>query len=242
MPRGFKGVREASAEVEAKRGSGGPGALYFRLKPGDEAIVRFLEQDEDISWCYMHEVPVENRNFGKNVPCLDQEKSGIPCPGCERDLDRRFKGYINLIWENAPIFKRDGENKIVKDRMNDPVVIGTEPQVAVWNSGIRLFEELDEFNTNYRGLMSRRFKVKRKGGGLDTKYAISPVDPDGGAQPMSDAEEKMAAGKYDLNAFIKPGTYDEFLKELGEGDGGGKQNGQGQLQEQGRKNPFMRNK
>jgi hypothetical protein len=242
MPRGFKGVREASAEVEAKRGSGGPGALYFRLKPGEEAIVRFLEQDEDIAWCYMHEVPVEGRNFGKNVVCLDQEKDGTPCPGCERDLDRRFKGYINLIWENAPIFKRDGENKIVKDRMNDPVVIGTEPQVAVWNSGIRLFEELDEINTNYRGLMSRRFKVKRKGSGLDTKYAIAPFDVDSGAEPMSDAEEKLAAGKYDMGTFTKPGTYDEFLKELGEGGGGGGQQNNGGGGDGQRKNPFMRNR
>jgi hypothetical protein len=242
MPRGFKGVREASAEVEAKRGSGGPGALYFRLKAGEEAVVRFLEQDDDIMWCYMHEVPVEGRQYGKNVPCLDQEKDGTPCPGCERDLDRRFKGYINLIWEDAPIFKRDGENKIVKDRMNDPVVVGTEPQVAVWNSGIRLFEELDEINTTYRGLSSRRFKVKRKGSGLDTKYAINPFDPDGGAQPMSDAEEKLAAQKYDLGNFTKPSTYDEFLKELGEGGGGGGQQQQQNGGDGGRKNPFMRNR
>ena len=61
-----------------------------------------MEQDEDISWCMMHEIPVENRKFGKNVPCLDQEKDGTPCPGCERDMDRRFKGFINLIWYDAP--------------------------------------------------------------------------------------------------------------------------------------------
>lgn len=243
MPRGFEGVRKASEEVEARRGSGGPGALYFRLKGGEEAKVRFLEQDEDISWCMMHEVPVENRSWGKNVPCLDQEKDGTPCPGCERDMDRRFKGFINLIWFNAPVFKRDNENKIVKDRLGDPVVTGTKPQVAVWNSGIRLFEELDEVNTNYRGLMSRPFRVKRKGEGLDTKYAIAPWDVDEGAQPMSDEETKLAEGKYDLNQFTAPGTYDEFLKELGEGGGGrggGQQNNGGG--EQQRKNPFMRNK
>ena len=242
MPRGFEGVRKASEEVEAKRGSGGPGALYFRLKGGEEAKVRFLEQDDDIMWCMMHEVPVENRNWGKNVPCLDQEKDGTPCPGCERDMDRRFKGFINLIWFNAPIFKRDGENKIVKDRLNDPVVTGTKPQVAVWNSGIRLFEELDEVNTNYRGLMSRPFKVKRKGEGLDTKYAIAPWDVDEGAEPMSDEETKMAEGKYDLNQFTAPGTYDEFLKELGEGGRGGGQQQNGGGGQQQRTNPFMRNK
>jgi hypothetical protein len=242
VPRGFSGVRQASAEVESRRGSGGPGALYFRLKAGEEVIVRFLEQDDDIFWCMMHEVPVEGRSFGKNVPCLDQEKDGTPCPGCERDLDRRFKGFINLIWFDAPVFKRDESGKMVKDRLNDPVITGTAPQVAVWNSGIRLFEELDEINANYKGLTSRRFKVKRKGEGLNTKYSITPEDIDAGPQPMTDEEQKLAANKFDLNTFTKPGSYQDFLKELGEGGGSGGSGHGGGGGEQPRTNPFMRNK
>ena len=234
MPRGFPGVREASTQVSG----GGPGALYFRLNDGDSVTVRFLEQDDDIAWCYMHEVEVEGRNWGRNVPCLDQEKSGIPCPGCERNLDRRFKGFINLIWFEAPVFKRDQQGKIIKDQLNDPVVIGAKPQVAVWNSGIRLFEELDENNTNYKGLSSRKFRVKRKGKGLETKYKISPADPDGGPQPMDSEEQKLSKDKYDLNQFITPGSYDDFLKELGVAPRG---NGQGQQDEgQRRINPFMK--
>jgi hypothetical protein len=240
MPQGFTGVRKAREEVDSKRGAGGPSVLYFRLKDKEEATVRFLEQDDDIFFCMMHEVPVDNRDFGRNVPCLDQEKNGTPCPGCERDMKRTFKGFINLIWEEAPVFKRDSDGKIVKDRVNDPVVIDHSPQVAVWNSGIRLFEELDEINSNFRGLMSRKFKVKRKGSGLSTKYVIVPEDPDGGKDPMSDAEEKLMAQKYDLSPFTTPGTYDEFLKELGEGGGGG--GNQHQQEEQQRKNPFMRNR
>ena len=247
MPRGFAGVRKASDEIESRRGSGGSNVLYFRLKGGEEAIVRFLEQDDDISWCMMHEVPVDNRSFGRNVPCLDQEKDNTPCPGCEREMDRRFKGFINLIWYDGPVFKRDDKGKIVKDSTGDPVVIGHKPQVAVWNSGIRLFEELDEINTNYKGLRSRPFKIKRKGEGLDTKYHISPADPDGGATPMDDAEEKLAADKPDLNQFVVPGTYDEFLKDLGEGGGGsggfgGRNNNGGDQQGGQKQNPFMRNR
>lgn len=243
MPRGFSGVRQASADVEAKRGSGGPGALYFRLKAGEEAVVRFLEQDDEIFWCMMHEVPVENRQWGKNVPCIDQEKDGTPCPGCEREIDRRFKGFINLIWFNAPVFKRDSEGKIVKDNTGDIVVVGEKPQVAVWNSGIRLFEELDEINANYKGLMSRPFKIKRKGSGLDTKYVITPADPDGGAKPMTDEEQKLASEKFDLNQFTKPGSYDDFMKELGQGGGGGNQGGGGNGGGAPPKNnPFMRNR
>jgi hypothetical protein len=216
MPRGFDGVRSASAEVEARRSGGGPGALWFRLKAGDEAIVRFLEQDDDIFWCYMHEVPVEGRNFGRDEVCLNQESDSTPCPGCEQDLPRRFKGFVNVIWFEAPVFKRDSENKLVKDRLGDPVVIANKPQVAVWGSGIRVFEELDETNTNYRGLTSRRFRVKRKGEKLDTKYHIAPADVDGGPQAMDAQEAELAKGKYDLNEFVKPKTYDEFLKAMGQ--------------------------
>ena len=241
MPRGLSGVRQASAEVEARRAGGGPSALWFRLKAGEEAIVRFLEQDDDVFWAMTHEVPVEGRSFGRDVVCLDQEKNGNPCPGCEQDLTRRFKGFINLIWNDAPVFKRDSEGKMVKDRLGDPVVIGTKPQVAVWGSGIRLFEELDEINANYRGLKSRPFRVKRKGEGLDTKYHIAPAEVDGGPQPMSAEEKELEKNKYDLNLFTKPGTYDEFLKELGQQRQGGNQNGGGGSGEQQRINPFMRN-
>jgi hypothetical protein len=241
MPRGFGAVRQAAAELESKRGSGGPGVFYFKLDAGEEAVVRFLEQDDDVFCAMMHEVPVENRSWGKNVVCIDQERDGTPCPGCERDMDRRFKGFINVIWFNAPVFRRDADRKLIRDSAtNKPEKIGERPQVAVWNSGIRLFEELEEINANYKGLKSRRFKVKRKGRGLDTKYVIVPEDIDSGPQPMTEEEQKLAAEKPDLNQFTRPGTYEDFLREL---SGGGQSQ---QSQESGsapsRANPFMRNR
>jgi len=243
MPRGFAGVRNASAELEARRAAGGSGVLWFKLRSGEETIVRFLEQDEDIAWAYMHEIPVEGRNWGRNVPCLDQEREGIPCPGCERELTRRFSGFINVIWDDAPVFKRDSDNKIIKDRVGDPVILERKPQIAVWSSGIRLFEELDEVNVNFRGLGSRLFKIKRKGEKLDTKYHIAPADVDSGPQEMTEEEKKLAEDKYDLAPFVTPGSYEDFLKELGEGSGSNNVgHGQGGSQPTGRVNPFLRNR
>lgn len=242
MPKGFGGVRSASAELEARRGSGG-NILWFRINSGDETIVRFLEQDDDIHWAYMHPIPVEGRQFGRNVPCVDQERDGTPCPGCERDMKRTFQGFINLLWHDAPVFKRDSDGRMVKDRVGDPVIVDHKPQVAIWSSGIRLFEELDEVNLNFRGLMSRRFKVKRKGEKLDTKYHIAPEDVDSGPQEMTAEEIKLAEGKYDLAPHVTPGTYEDFLKELGEG-GNSIGHGQGESNspsQSGRRvNPFMR--
>lgn len=240
MPRGFGGVRSASADLEARRGSGS-GVLWFRLRSGEETVVRFLEENDDIAWAHVHAIPIEGRSFPRNVPCLDQQREGTPCPGCEREYPRKFLGYINVIWDDAPVYKRDSDNKIVKDRMGDPVVIERKPQVAVWSSGIRLFEELDEINVNYRGLCSRRFRVKRKGEKLDTKYHIAPAEVDSGPQEMTEEEQKLAENKHDLAPHITPGSYENFLKELG-GGGNGVGHGQGDAQPSGRVNPFLRNR
>jgi hypothetical protein len=240
MPKGFSGVRTAAAEVEARRSSGGPNALWFRLDEGQEAIVRFLEQGEDIFWCHMHEVPVEGRSFGRDVVCLNQEDDGTACPGCEQGLKRKFKGFINLIWDNAPVFKKDNEGKFVKGNDNKPIITGYKPQCAVWGSGIRLFEELEEIDSAFRGLTSRRFRVKRKGSELNTKYSIKPMEVDSGPQEFDSSEKEIAGKKYDLNLFVKPPTYAEFEKEMGKsGSGGGSQNG-GNGGPTPPKNPFMR--
>jgi hypothetical protein len=251
MPRGFGGVKQASAEIEARRSNTGTiqSALWFRLKSGGETIVRFLEQDEDIHWAMMHEVPVDGRQWGRDVACVDQERDGTPCPGCEEDLPRKFKGYINVIWDDAPVFKRDDNGKLVKDTTGDPVVIDHTPQVAIWSSGIRLFEDLDDLNSTWRGLVSRRFKVKRTGSGFDTKYRISPEDVDSGPQPLSEREQILADKKYDLNEYVKPPSYEEFQKEIngvgrfgGGNPGGGNAGGFAKVGS-GKENPFLsRNK
>lgn len=237
--RGFQGVRQTSKDLEARRGGSGLNALWFRLAEGEEAVVRFLEQDDDIFWCMMHEVPVDGRSFGRDVVCCNQDNDGTPCPGCEQGLPRRFKGFINVIWEDAPVFKRDADGKMVKDKDNNPIITGHKSQVAVWGSGIRVFEELDETNSSYRGLRSRKFKIKRRGSGLSTKYSIKPENIDGGPESFSSGEKELEKSKYDLNQFTKALTYDEFKKELGQGGGGGGNSDNDGGYEPPR-NPFMR--
>jgi hypothetical protein len=236
MPRGMQGVRQVSKDQESWRGGGGQRALWFRLQSGDETVVRFLEQGDDVAWAYMHQVPVEGRQWGRPVPCLDQDKEGIDCPGCEREIPLKFQGYINLIWEDAPVFKRDDDGRLQRDSDGDPITLSNKPQVAIWSSGIRLFEELEEMDTNYRGLTSRRFKVKRKGKKLDTKYIITPEDIDAGPQDFTDEETALANSKYDLGEYITPGTYEDFLRDLEQSEG---RDGNGFQRVEPPKNPFM---
>lgn len=210
MPRGFAGVRQAAKEQREKRGSGG---MFFKLpNDGDTAIVRFLEEGDDVAWCWVHEVPVDGRKWPDNIPCLDQEAEGVDCPGCEKDLKRKIQGYVNVIWHDAPELRRDKEGKLVKVDGEVVPTGKTKPMVALWTTGRMLLEEFDEINDNFGGMTSRRFKIKRRGEGLDTKYKISPEDIDSGPQAMSDEEKELAEKKTDVAALIAPPSYDDFFK------------------------------
>lgn len=236
MPKGLDSIRKASAEVAARRASrGGGGGRKLTLGDGEEAIIRFLEQDDDIAWAWVHDVPVEGRQWGRPVVCCNQDDDGTPCPGCERNIYRKFKGWINVIWFDAPQFKRDDNNKVVMDG-NKPVTEGQKTTTAFFTSGINFFDELEEANTNYRGLRSRRFKLKRKGADKNTKYPFVPVDIDSGPQDFTEEEKELEKGKTDLVPFITPPSYEEFMRELGESGGASSSNGESEQSA----NPFMR--
>jgi hypothetical protein len=216
MPEGFEGIRQASAEIQARRESGGGDfERKLKLQDGDTARVRFLEPNEGdpVKWAWCHEVPaIGKQKWGDSIPCLDQRGKGeVDCPACaSEDNDvrkRKFKGYINLIWRDAPVFKEDSEGK--KDWNT---IVGTADQIAVWEFGITVAEELDAINAKYGGLPSRDFEVTRKGEKLNTRYSIQPADPDAGRVAMSSADDELAGQKYDLKKKITPPSADVMAK------------------------------
>ena len=259
MARGFKFAQKAREESAARRGSSSmwAGKLIFKLPDdGDTAIVRFLEQEGEVIWgAWHHEVPVEGRAWGDMVPCIAQDEDGNRtddyCPGCEADLPMKEKYFVLVLWKDAPVYKTDDKNKIVKDNTGDPVVLSREDQVAVWSSGPRLAENLEEIDESYNGLTSRPFRVKRKGMKTDTTYPIVPADIDGGPKKMTAAEKKIAeAHEIELADFIKPPSAEEFEARLsgrrtgGSGGGGSSNGGSGEStsSKSATKNPFKRDK
>ena len=222
MSKGFEGIKQRSEQQKARsqfrnqKQFDGPPPLYFSIKDGETAHVRFLEENDDVHYADVHEIPVEGRSWGITTPCLDQNAEGLPCPGCERGLDRKFKGYINVVWFDAPVWKRDENQRLVKDDFGNKISIGQKTQVAIWTSGIRLFEKLEVINDRYKGLSSRRFEVIRKGKDLPF-YEITPVDIDGGPQDFSPTEEELAQDKPNLDMYTVPGSKEDFLMKLGEG-------------------------
>jgi len=218
MAKGSVSVAVEAIEAK-KRGLAESGdrqrKLYFRLKDGESAVVRFLEEGDDLHWAWVHAVPATgNQKFPTKVLCRDQgasgEPIGEPCPGCERGDKRTFQGVINLIWRTAPVFERDESNRLVRDAYNKAVITGTEPAVALWIAGVTVFEDLEELDTTFGGLSSRDFLVKRRGAELNTRYTISPADPDGGKQPLDKADKTLAESKYDLTEYVAPPPYNQW--------------------------------
>lgn len=254
MAKGFGFVKTAAAASAAKGGNSlWAGKLIFKLpSSGDQAVVRFVENEGDfVHGAWHHEVPVEGRAWGDLVPCIAQDEEGNrtddPCPGCERDLPMKFKGYITLIWRDGPVYKTDEKGKVVKDNLGDPVVLDTKDQLAIWSSGPRLFENLAEIDEAYKSLGSRDFRVKRKGEKTATEYIITPAVIDGGPQEMSKEDEKLLAdSEINLTEFVRAPSYDNFEARLNGqftsngGGNGSSGSGNSQPTQAGNANPFRR--
>lgn len=221
MARGFKAVVAAAEDISNRKNSGGgefTRRKFFRIGSGDTAVVRFLEQGDDVTSVWCHQLPATgNRKFGPFVPCRDQdqetgERIGEDCPGCEDGLKKKFRGYINVLWRDAPVFatETDGEGR---EKTNYKKIVSNEDQVVIWETGIEVFEDLQILDTDWNGLSSREFKIRRKGDGLDTKYYISPADPDGGPTKVSKSDQTLIdEERYDLNELTSPGSYDTWGK------------------------------
>lgn len=257
MAKGFKFANKERQERKARQGGASvfAGKQIFKL-PGDGDIgdVWFVD-DEDgevIYGVYVHEVPVEGRQWPDLVNCIAQDDEGNdtddPCPGCERDLKRKVRYFAQVVWLDAPVYKKDDKGKLVKDNTGDLVVLGEEDQVAVWPMGPELEETLEEIEESY-GLTSRPFRIKRKGTKLDTEYVVRPVEVDGGKKKMpKDIEALIEESEIDLGEFIKPPSYDEFEQRV-EGkfsgnkeDNSGSSNGKSSKASRSakKKNPFQR--
>jgi len=214
MPAGFASAKKAIEE--RPRGGSSGGAWWtdkFQLKDKQEATVRFLEQGDDVQWCWMMQLPPKgNQRWGDLVPTLDVNNDGaVDCPFKERiSSNAKMRGFINLIWRDAPVYKRDEKGWIVKDGANQLVIEGTADRVVVWELSQPLLELLGEYDTKMKGLCSRDVQVSRSGTGFDTKYIFFPLDP----TPISDADKKLASEKFDLAQFTTPPSHDEALRLL----------------------------
>jgi hypothetical protein len=216
MAKGFQAI-VAVAEDRKTKGSGGDffSRRFFSLKDGETAIIRVLEQGDEVMAVWRHQLENSSGGFGGYETCLDQdpdtgERIGRDCPGCEEGLKRKFRGAFNVIWRDSPVLQRDEEGKLVKDNRGNLVVDGFEDQIALWETSAEVLDELSILDADYGGISSRDFKVRRRGVQFDTKYYITPANPDGGAAELSKEDLKLVEQKYDLDEVIAPASYDNW--------------------------------
>jgi hypothetical protein len=215
--RGVSAIRQLSTELNNRSKAGGNFAkeLWQGLRNvGDSVQVRFLEQGEDIHICWAHEYQRGKRFL--YTPCLDEDSSGQPCAGCELGLKRTIKGNINVIWRDSPQLKRNADGKAVKDQAGRFVIDGVKDEVAVWQQGISVFEDLADKDVKYKGLMSRDFVITKKSKG----YGIDPATNENGdvvATPMTESDRELEKNKYDLDEFMPVLSYEDQAKLLAGG-------------------------
>lgn len=220
MTSGLESLTEAAATQKARQSAfSGSSYQFAKFIPNHTHTVRFLEQGDDVAWAWVHELPIEQGKIVARVtPCLNQDGKGSACPGCDMGAPRKIKGWINLIMRDAPMFEKDPltGRRLINPRTQQATVIGQADQVMVWNSGPNVFTALGQKDRKFKGLMSRDFDVTRSGEGYGTAHSIEPTDADGGPQPMSEADLKLAADKVDTKLFTRPETY-EIAKQLLQG-------------------------
>ena len=104
MPKGSAAFDSHQRAVEERRSAGGdfPRADFFKLEDGEQALVRFLEQGDDLTYAIVHRIKVPNLQWPQDMVCLDQNDDGTPCPACQSSdkkiRARSTKGFVNIIW------------------------------------------------------------------------------------------------------------------------------------------------
>jgi len=225
--RGAATIKKARDEAKKRQEeNSGNYKKLFILGEGETAVVRFLESGDELACAYIHSIRVPYSKMPKMIVCRDQDPEtgasvGASCPGCESNdpeiSKRSFRGAINVLWYDAPVFERDSENKLIKSG-GKPVVASKEDQVAVWTPSATVVDSLlvEDVETP-GGLVGRDWKVSRTGTGRDTKYDIRPAERDGGQKPLSKAAQKLADEKYDLIEYIEPRPIETWWGNLAQG-------------------------
>lgn len=216
MAKGFDKVEKAIKDIEARKNASGDyqSKTYFRVSDKNPEVVRFFGNLES-AWVHILP-PTKDKQWGEKVVCIDQDENldpkGVDCPGCEKRYRRSYRGVINVIWRNGPVYEKDENGRFVKDNLGKKIQIGEADQIAVWMFGSRVADSLAQINKKYKGIDSRDFEIIRSGEGKETKYSILPADVDGGPQPLSKEDEMLLSEAYDLSEFSLPPTYEDWGK------------------------------
>lgn len=179
--------------------------IWVNVDDGESQVLRVVDVDDEFKDVYVHRVPFERDNgsvYHIDVPCLDQEENGTPCPGCADDIERRYKFYANVIWRD---YKDPDAGKAAKPK----------DVLAIWTGGITIAKKLNKLHQR-RGLQNRDILVERDGVKKNTRYDVEWNDESNTA--LSSDDKKLIANKYDFKRYITPPEFDDFYTPPNERD------------------------
>lgn len=197
-------VDEASRRADERRAAGN--RRWVSIDDGESAQIRVIDAKE-FKDLYVHRVPFAKRDGGeyhRDVPCLDQDDKGVPCPGCKDEIQRRYKFYLNVIVRDAEVLNDEG----------DPTG-KTADQVMIWSGGITVARRLNKLHGRV-GLESRDIVVEREGTKKKTKYDIDWATDEN--EPLSANDKKLAKNKHDLSRYTDVPEFDDFYKASDDDD------------------------
>lgn len=194
---GLGRVESAAKRQQAKKDAAGK--KWLNIDDGESAIVRVLDVDDDFKDLYVHRVQFERENgstFHSDVPCLDQDEDGTPCPGCANNEERRYKFYTNVIARDWVDPKADG-----KPKPADTVVL--------LSGGITLAKLLNKKHARH-GLRNRDIEIEREGVKKDTTYTVEWAEERN--TPLSANDKKLAEKRIDFSRYVEIPDFDDFYK------------------------------
>lgn len=180
-------------------------------KGGAPVVVRFLEQGNDINSYNRHVYNVPDGRGGfyaRQFTCLREMPWNAPdCPGCFSGLKMKLRAVFNVIQRNRAVLRRDKDGKAIKHN-NEYIVDGYADDVVILDVPSTTAEELRKKDAAYHGLMSRDLILSESGSSFQP-WAIEPANIDGGATPLSENDQALAARRHDVDAFMKPPSAQE---------------------------------
>ena len=176
---------------------------YFKLKPGEKAIVRFAYKTaKEIEIATVHEVKVKDKF--RTVLCIRDATDPLDaCPLCANGTDIKSRAYVKLLR-----YEVDNQGKVTN----------VVAEVANWPK--KYATTLSNRNNEYGDLQDSLFTVTRTGSGKDTTYDIQYANPvkynesNGFVKDFSDFEgfelahhSYMERSKEDIEEFLQSGEF-----------------------------------
>ena len=176
---------------------------YFKLKPGEKAIVRFAYKTaKEIEIATVHEVKVKDKF--RTVLCIRDANDPLDaCPLCANGTDIKSRAYVKLLR-----YEVDTQGKVTN----------VVAEVANWPK--KYATTLSNRNNEYGDLQDSLFTVTRTGSGKDTTYDIQYANPvkyneaNGFVKDFSDFEgfelahhSYIERSKEDIEEFLQSGEF-----------------------------------